>query len=858
MMSTLALALRLARRELRGGLRGFWIFLGCLLLGVAAIAGVGSLSQAMLTGIANDGRALLGGEIAIRRIHAPASEAQVSWLRAEAARFSSTVELRAMARTPDGGEAGGGEAGGGDEAGARRQTLVELKAVDDAYPLYGKAVTDPQQSLNEALSAQGGAHGALVDPTLARRLGLSPGDRLRIGEVSYEVRGELLREPDRAAQAFTLGPRVLVSRTSLGETGLVQPGSLVYYHYRLDLPNGRDSTAWQARLDARFPDAGWRVRDLGNAAPGITRFVDRVTLFMTLVGLTALLVGGVGVANAVRAYLDGKQATIATFKCVGAPARLVFFTYLAQVLALAVVGIAAGLALGGVLPLIAGPILSGYLNFDIDVGVYPTPLFLAAVFGVLTTLAFALWPLARAQGIPAAALFRDVVAHRGGRPPAWALGAIAAAGAALGGLAVWNAEDRVFALGFVGGAVGALVAFRLAAISVVAVAKRVPRARKPALRLAVANLHRPGAPTGSVVMSLGLGLTVLVAIALIEGNLSRQVGERMPEDAPSYYFIDIQPKQLDGFKETAGGVPGVRDISTVPMLRGRITKVNGTRVHNLSIPEDVEWMFQGDRGITWAREIPANSSVVRGAWWEHQHEGRQLVSIDATLGRAMDLAPGETLTINLLGRNIEAEIANWREIDWEGLGINFVMVFSPGIISQAPQSYLATAKTPPAREAALESAVADAFPNVSAIRVRDVLDRVSDLLGNIALAVRATASITLLAGTLVLAGAVAAGHQRRIYDAVVLKVLGATRRNVTSAFLLEYGLLGLVTALIASVIGTAAAWVVMTRVMDADFTMLPGAVVLTAVLATAVTLAFGYAGTDRALRQKAAPLLRNE
>jgi len=841
-MATLALALRLARRELRGGLRGFRIFLACLLLGVAAIAGVGSMSQAMLAGIAQDGRALLGGEVAIRTIHAPASEAQRAWLAERSARLSEVTELRAMARAPAG----------------EGQTLVELKAVDDAYPLFGTARTQPAQALDAALAKREGAWGALVAPTLARRLDLTPGDRLRIGDRAYTVRGELTREPDRAAQAFTLGPRVLVHRDSVAGSGLVEDGSLVYHHYRLDLPPGVDGQAWQARLGERFPDAGWRVRDLDNAAPGLSRFVDRVTLFMTLVGLTALLVGGVGIANAVRAYLDGKRATIATFKCVGAPARAIFATYLAQVLILAGLGIALGLLLGAALPLAAGPVLAGFVTFDLAVGVYPGPLAVAALFGVLTTLAFALWPLARAQGIPAAALFRDVVAERAVRPPGWALAAVAVAAAALAALAIATADDRIFAAGFVAGSAGALLAFRLAGSGVVALAKRLPHARRPALRLAVANLHRPGAPTGSVVTSLGLGLTVLVAIALIEGNLSRQVTERMPRDAPAYYFIDIQPDQLDPFKATAREIDGVHGVQAVPMLRGRITRVNGTRVGELAIPEDVEWMFDGDRGVTWAREVPANSRVVRGQWWARDHEGEQLVSIDAELGRAMQLAPGDSLTINLLGRNIRAEVANWREIDWEGLGINFVMVFSPGVVSQAPQSYLATAQAPPGQEAALEAAVAERFPNVSAIRTRDVLDRVAELLGKVALAVRSTAGITLLAGTLVLAGAVAAGHRRRIYDAVVLKVLGASRRHVTAAFLLEYGLLGLVTAAIASVIGSMAAWIVMTRVMDGDFVLMPGVVAVTAALATAVTLAFGYAGTHRALRRKAAPLLRNE
>ena len=853
MREDMAQAVRLARRELRGGLRGFRIFLGCLLLGVGAIAGVGTMSDSMLRGVADDSRALLGGDLELRTIHTPIDDAQAEWLAANSARVSRTVELRAMARRPD----GAGQT-------VLEQTVVELKAVDDAYPLYGTARTAPEQSLAAALGrgeeteAQAGRWGVLVAPTLATRLDLKPGDPLRLGDATFTVRGDLTREPDRATQAFTLGPRVLVHRDSLESAGLVQAGSLVYYHYRVALPEGVDAAAWRARLDSAFPDAGWRVRGLDNAAPGLTRMVDRVTLFMTLVGLTALLVGGVGIANAVRAYLDGKGATIATLKTLGAPARLVFQTYMAQVLVLALAGIAGGLVLGAAVPLVAGPVLGSYLNFDLAVGIYPGPLGMAAVFGLLTTVAFTLWPLARAQAIPAAALFRDVAGQRTAPIPASAWLGMALAGGALAALAVWNAQDRLFALGFVAGALGAMGAFRLAALGVIALARRLPRARRPGLRLAVANLYRPGAPTGSVILSLGLGLTVLVAIALIEGNLARQVDEEMPRNAPGFYALDIQGGQVDAFTETARAVDGVNEVNTVPMLRGRILRVNGTRVAEMTIPEDVRWVFQGDRGITWARAVPENSRVVRGQWWPADYAGPPLVSIDAELGRQMGLDLGDTFTVNVLGRNVTAEIANFREIEWSGLRINFVMVFSPGLLSNAPQSYLATIHLPAAQEAALESAVAESFPNVSLIRVRDVLDRVGEVVANIAAAVRATGSVTLLAGTLVLAGAVAAGHRRRVYDAVVLKVLGATRRNVTVAYLLEYGLLGLVTALIAAILGTAAAWVVMTEVMESDFTFLPRAVAVTVVLATAATLAFGYVGTWRALRQKAAPLLRNE
>jgi putative ABC transport system permease protein len=303
---------------------------------------------------------------------------------------------------------------------------------------------------------------------------------------------------------------------------------------------------------------------------------------------------------------------------------------------------------------------------------------------------------------------------------------------------------------------------------------------------------------------------------------------------------------------------GVSEVNSVPMLRGRIVEVNGTPVSEATIPEDVRWVFQGDRGITWARTPPDNATITRGSWWPADYSGEPLISLDHEVGQKVGLEPGETMTVNVLGRNIEAEIANWREIEWSDLQINFVMMFSPGMLSNAPQSHIATVKIDPAQESALEKQVNAQFPNVSAIRVKDVLDRVGAILTNIALAVRSTASITVLAGTFVLAGAIAAGHRRRIYDSVVLKVLGATKRDVTGAFLLEYGLLGLVTALIAAVIGSLAAWAVMTQVMDGAFAVLPTAIAGTVVAATAVTLAFGFAGTWRALQQKAAPLLRNE
>ena len=845
------LALRLARRELRGGLKGFRIFLACLTLGVTAIAGVGSVSDAVLTGLQRDGRILLGGDMDLRLTHVAADAEQLAFLESRA-EVSRVAEMRAMAR---------GTAAP-DSAGSARRVLVELRAVDSLYPLFGSAEVTPAEGvpndLEGALGKHDGHWGAVLDRSLLRRLDVAPGALVRVGDIDYRVAGVLEREPDRTSRAFTLGPTFMVAYDSLDETGLIQPGSLVQHHYRLRLGSGVTPEAMRTALTKGFPEAGWRIRDTTEAAPGIGRFITRLTLFLTLVGLTALLVGGVGVGNAVRSYLDGKTATIATLKCLGAPGRLIFQVYMAQILALALIGIVLGLVLGAAATYLAAGLLGDALGWRAELGIYPVPLATAAAFGLLTAVTFSLWPLARARSIAAASLFRDLIAPAPAKLAGSTLPALLVFGGLLAALAIFTAADRRLAFYFVIGAIGALLLFRLTALGIIWAARHLPRPRRPGLRLAVANLYRPGAPTASVVMSLGLGLTVLVAIALIEGNLSRQVRQSLPEEAPGFYFIDIQPDQVTEFDALVEGFPGVTELQQVPMLRGRIAAVNGVPPSELEIPSDVQWVFRGDRGLTWMREARAVDKITAGEWWPADYDGPPLVSLHDEVGRALGIGPGDQLSINILGRNVDVTIANLREVDWSSLSINFVMIFSPGMLEQAPQSHIATVKADPEAEDALEIAVTDRFVNVSSIRVKEALEQVGELIAQIAVAVRAIAAVALVAGVLVLAGAVAAGHHRRVYDSVVLKVLGATRRSIAQAFLLEYGLLGLVTATIAAVIGTVAAWLVLTEVMKADFVFLPQAVLSTALIATAITVGFGFVGTWRALGQKAAPLLRNE
>jgi len=838
-----SLAIRLARRELRGGLGGFRIFLACLVLGVAAIAGVGSVSSAILGGLERDARAILGGDISIRTLYQPPSEAQQAYIGGLGT-VSGATDLRAMALAP----------------GNTARALVQFKTVDADYPLYGTLETAPALDRAALFGERDGAWGTAVDVNLLSRLGLDLGDRFRIGVADFQIRATIVAEPDRAGGTggFNLGPRVLADDAALAASGLVQPGSLIYYFQRVQVAPGTNVVATVRDLNAAFPDAGWRVRDLRNASPGLRGFIDRTTLFLTLVGLTALLVGGVGVGNAVRSYLETKTGTIATLKCLGAPERLIFRVYQSQILMLSAVGIAAGLALGAAIPLFAADLLSGVLALPLDVRVYPEPLVLAALFGALTAATFSIWPVARACQIPAASLFRNLVASLTKLPRRPYIAATAVVAVMLAGLAIASAENRLFAAYFVAGAVIVMIAFRLFGAGVMALARRLRGARHPGLRLALANLHRPGAPTNSVVLSLGLGLTGLVTVALIEGNMGRQITQTLPEEAPGFFFIDIQSDQLEPLVAMLDATPGVRHVASEPMLRGRIVRMNGVSTRDMVVPQDVRWVLRGDRGVTWSREPVENSEMVEGDWWAADYNGPTLVSFSKEIADGFGIGIGDTLTVNVLGRELTATIANLREIDWRTLGINFVMVFSPGILENAPQVHLATVYADPAVEVALEREVTNRFPNISSIRVKEALETVNGVIANIGTAIRVTAAVTLLAGTLVLAGAIAAGHRRRVYDSVVLKVLGATRRNILTAFLLEYGLLGLATAAIAAVLGTIAAGAVLRFVMNIDWIVMPTAIAGTALLCTLVTLGFGFWGTWRALGHKAAPLLRNE
>jgi putative ABC transport system permease protein len=839
------LPLRYALRELRGGLSGFYVFIACIALGSMAIAGVGSLAASLGGGLAREGQVILGGDIAFSLIQREAAANERAFLQNNGT-LSVAATLRAMARDPDG-----------------KATLVELKAVDNAYPLFGQAKLDPAMPLADALAQRDGAFGAAADPALLARLDIKPGARLTVGNATIEIRTALTSEPDKLAGGIGFGPRLLVSEDALRATGLLQPGSLVRWIYRLRLPQSTDEATKAVTTQARaqLPDAGWEIRNRKNASPQLERNVDRFTQFLTIVGLTALLVGGVGVGNAVKSHLDRRREVIATLKALGASGRRVFAIYLTQVLLLALGGGIIGVAIGAVLPFVISWTFGAIIPLPIVPAIHPGELFLALIYGLLTAIAFALWPLGRAHDVPVGALFRDAVASQSQRPRTTYVLLTGAAVAALAAVAILLAYDRRVAIIYVVVAALVFVLLRFVASLLMFIARHAPRARSTVLRMAIANIHRPSALTPTIVLSLGLGIALLVTVIEIDGNLRNQFAAELPAKAPSFYFLDIPSDQADKFGDfVRDKAPGAA-LEEVPMLRGRIVSANGTPAENLKPKDDAAWVLQSDRGITYGTEIPAGSRLVEGEWWGRDYDGPPLVSFEKKIADGLGLKLGEPIVVNVLGRNITATISNMRTVDWQSLGINFVMVFSPNAFRGAPHTHLASLTygqpSTPAQEGAIIRTVADNFPMVTTLRVKEALEAVGAIIGNLVLGIRGASAITLLAAALVLGGALAAGHRHKVYDAVILKTLGATRLRLLSAYTIEYLMLGAATAMFGVLAGSVAGWLIVTELMHLKFVWLPLPALAAAAAAVIVTVALGLAGTFKALGQKPAPILRN-
>ncbi|MEE2955365.1 MAG: FtsX-like permease family protein [Pseudomonadota bacterium] len=837
------LEIRLAMRDIRGGLGAYKIFIASVILGVASISGIGSLSESILAGIAADGRKILGGDISIRVSHRPVTKIQLKWLRkhAEISRVSS---MRSMAREKKGG----------------LFTLVNLKAIDERYPLFGRIKLTPNTDLGEILSFHNGAWGAAIDRRIAEKLKLQLHDTVSIGNTQFRVRAFVYSKPDQnnSLRALTQGPTFIVSDNSLSTTGLVRPGTQIYYEYRLKLPQRINLEDFKNRLSKAFPSAGWRVRDRNAAAPSTERFINRITQFITLVGLTALFIGGLGAGNSVRAHLAKKTNIIATLKCLGAKRKQVFAVWLTEITLVAAISIFLGLAIGAILPATLATTLAEFFPVSLEVKLYPKPLVLAGIYGLLVAAIFSLWPLARASVISPGNLFRDLtnpVRTKIGWTTHLLLGFCIAA---IVVLAMANAQDLKIAAWFVTGVLVAFGVFYSAGKFIVKIAPYAANTKFTSLRFAIKNIYRRGNQTTNIVLSLGLSLSTLIAVVAVQGNLENQMLRNMPNKAPSFYFVDIQPTQVPEFENVIHKLTNIKKIDRVPILRGRITHINKISSSNIKTSPSVAWVLRSDRGLTWSATKPETAKIVKGNWWSDDYHGPPLVSFDARAAAGMGIDIGDTITVNVLGRPLTAKIANLRAIDWRTLRVNFVMIFSPGVIETAPQTYIAAIKINPDLESDVQRAVTEHFTNINTISVREILNSIAKLMSKIAAAVQTIAGVTVLAGGLVLASSIASGQHRRKHEAVLFKVLGARPRDVLTSLIWEYGSLTIFISGFSTILGSVAGWAIITQLMGASWTPNFEIILMTAILSGILIIFGSVIGTWGILKQKPATFLRND
>jgi putative ABC transport system permease protein len=883
--------LKMAWRETRGAWRHFLYFFACIAIGVGALVGVSLFGTNMERAVTKEARGLLGGDLEIRltRPLSLAGQAVLDSLNTRDIAFTHVSELVAMAAQATPGPSR-----------AHSTQIVELKAVESAYPLYGALRLEPADSPDILLHPDehrcGGrsCFGAVVQESLLIRMGLSVGDRLKIGQAKFLITGVVRTEPDRMANAFTLGPRVMIAQEGLQAAQLIKPGSRVRERYLVKTPFDMPLEPLLSELRDRLSADSARVSSYRTAQSQLRQFLEQLSRYLGLIGLTALFIGGLGVGTSIHAFLRDKLRTIAILKAVGADSATVVSTYVAQAIFLGCIGSLAGIFLGIALQRGLPPLMAAFFVSDLldQVGVSSElswssmwPLLKGAILGLLSTLLFTMWPLLKIRDIHPGAIFRreaEPTTVEQETPPsrwwvAWGLADrwnVGTAGGIILGLcalSVWQAGSWSIGLLFLGALSLAIAVLFVCARVFVRGLAWAPLPPVLSLRYALGNVVRPGSQATGIMVAIGIGVMVIVTVSLVERALLNQVQESRPADAPTFFFIDIQGDQAKEFVSLVNRETGHGRPELTPLVRSRLHAING---HAVKVEEEVEkddkrmdgkeargkqWYFTREYVLTFLDHLPKDNQVVKGEWWKPgQIFSTPQVSVEEEAATNLGLHIGSIVEFDIQGNTVSAEVSSIRKVEWGNFSTNFYMILSPGAIAGVPFTYVATVRVLPQQEVPLQEAVVASFPNVSAINIGDVLEGFARVLDRLSLVIRAVALFCVAAGGLVMAAALAATRYRRLYESVILKALGATRGLIARAFAAEYVLLGAVAGLIGLILGSGLSWTVLRLVFDLPWSMAPRVLGIGLFLTMSLTLIVGFASTYRILGQRPLAVLRHE
>ncbi len=852
-------AFKIAWRESRASSAKFVFVILAVAAGVGALTGVRGFSRGFRDMLLKDARTLMAGDLSVRvfEMQNKDQSALFDSLQARGVQrtwITETVSMMSSSQSPD-------------------PVLVSVKAVEPGlYPFYGKVELSPAATLSDQLRDDAVA----VSEDLLPRLQVNVGDAVKLGGQEYRIVGTVVSEPDRMAGSLNVGPRILLSRDALIRSGLLRPGSRSAQRFLFKLPPEiRNVESIRAELKQAFPDAV--IADFTETHPLITRGLDRATMFLSLVSLIAMIVGAIGVSTAIHSHLQQKMDSIAVMKSIGGRSWQIIRIYSLQALMLAMAGSVAGLILGLIVEQAFPLLIAKFFPVHPEFHFHWQSIVEGLLVGGLSTMLFTLPPLLGIRRIKPNLILRREMEESKPRGMERIRGMFAPAVAGLlillglGGIATWlvmgltgrNSDDAYRVGGyFVGGLVVAILALSAFAWLLLRVLRLLVRVFKVALpstiRHGISNLYRPGNQAEAVLVSLGLGVMFTLTVYLVQHSVLAQIARSAPPSMPNVFLINITEHEAPAILvalQNAKGMQGKPEV--LPASNAKLIAVNGELVED-KFKEGPGRRFRQARSARWSATVPEHTDIIKGAWWQTFDKTAPQVAVSEDAAKILGIEPGARLEWSVGGRKVATPVAAIYRTETVRAGMAFEFIFTPGVFEGVPVLYFCGVRMEAGQIAAMQRAFYAQFPAVTVINIADVLDRVQEVVDQIAIVVRFISAFAIFAGAIILASSIAGTRFRRIREVVILKTIGATRRRVSSIFLVEFLILGAVSGLMGSILASLFSWLLLKRLLDSEFRfdVIPNlaAIVLTALIAAGT----GWLASSRILRQKPLEVLRGE
>ena len=790
---------KLSIRELRGSFNEFKIVITSIFLGVFIISAVGSLSENLKFEINDQRSELLGGSFELSTTYQEFPPKIKKWLEVNG-KTSEVIELRTMLSS--------------NKNSIVKRRLVELKAVDENWPLVGNVSIKPEQSLDQSIYNMN-SNGALIDKNLKNQLNLNLGDMLNLGDSKIIIKGILKKEPDRMFSFATFGSRVLLSIKTLQKTNLIIPGSLVKYKIKF-IPNEKNINL--SYLSNLVEGTSISIRDVNSSTNNFNNFIERTSLFISMVGLITLLISGIGISNGVKGYIIKKIKNIAILKSLGAKNTQVFLIYLFQVMVIFLLSIIPALLAGISIPFILSPIISSELFDTFQARIFLQPIIISFSFGLIVCLLFTIIPIARTYEIKPIQLIRYSAHNIHNQNSKNIKIFIIFLICLLCYLTVIMTNDIKLSVYIFTSIVISFIILSVFTNLYFYILKKINFKIGSLSELVRKSIISKNSFSKAIVVSFSIGLSLLISLNIIEESLDNKISKTINQEAPNHFLIDIQPNQIETIKKIASASKDILFLNSQPMLRGRITEINDIKVENLKVNKDVEWVLKRDRAFSWTNEKPENTKLIKGEWWKKDYNGPLLVSIGDKIAKGMNLKIGDNIRFNILGRNFEATIFNTREIIWENMNINFIFVLSESSLTNAPHTWIAstTSDDKEINNDFIEKVVNE-FSNISSISIEESYKAIKSILNLLIIIINSIALITLLSGVIVLAGILDVSKKDKLYEIAIFKILGASPKKISLLWLYEYLIIGLIASFISLLIGCVVSFILLDFVFNVNF-----------------------------------------